>query len=70
MQDIMHTCIILVFHYIPLHTSPMGTKLGYKEGDLPITEEYSTRLLRLPLYPDMTEEELTFICNKVCEILK
>lgn len=70
MNKLKEEGILSVFHYIPLHTSPMGTKLGYKEGDLPITEEYSTRLLRLPLYPDMTEEELTFICNKVCEILK
>ncbi len=62
--------ILAVFHYIPLHTSPMGRKLGYKEGDLPVTEEYAKRLLRLPLYPDMSEQELEFICKKVCEILK
>lgn len=55
-----------VFHYIPLHTSPMGLKLGYKQGDLPKTEEYSARLLRLPLYADMSEEEI----EKVCKSLK
>ena len=49
--------IIAPFHYIPLHLSPVGKELGYKEGDLPITEEYSRRLIRLPLYADMTEEE-------------
>ncbi|MDF2673283.1 MAG: lipopolysaccharide biosynthesis protein RffA, partial [Clostridiales bacterium] len=38
-----------VFHYIPLHLSSMGERMGYKKGDLPITEEYSGRLLRLPL---------------------
>jgi dTDP-4-amino-4,6-dideoxygalactose transaminase len=45
------------FHYVPLHSSPMGRRLGYKEGDLPVTEELSGRLLRLPFYPDLTEEE-------------
>lgn len=55
-----------VFHYIPLHTSPMGLKLGYKQGDLPKTEEYSARLLRLPLYADMSEEDI----EKVCKSLK
>ncbi len=53
------------FHYIPLHLSPMGMKYGYKEGQLPITEEYSLRLIRLPLYFDMTDEEI----NKVIKVL-
>ena len=46
-----------VFHYVPLHTSPMGRTFGYREGDLPVTEDLSGRLLRLPLYYDITEEE-------------
>lgn len=50
-----------VFHYIPLHTSPMGAKFGYGEGDLPITESISGRLLRLPFYTDLTKEEQEFI---------
>lgn len=62
--------IAATFHYIPLHTSPMGIKLGYKEGDLPVTEEYAGRLLRLPLYADMTEEENEFICNTIKQLLK
>ncbi len=49
-----------VFHYIPLHTSPMGAKFGYREGDLPITESISGRLLRLPFYTDLTKEEQEF----------
>lgn len=46
------------FHYIPLHLSKMGQQLGSKLGDLPITEEYASRLLRLPMFPDLTEHEL------------
>ncbi len=53
------------FHYIPLHISPMGKKYGYKEGDLPITEEYASRLIRLPLYADLTDQEV----NKVIKVL-
>lgn len=59
-----------VFHYIPLHTSPLGKKLGYKEGDLPKTEEYSARLLRLPLYADMTEEDIETVIKEIKNILK
>lgn len=58
------------FHYIPLHTSPMGNKLGCKEGSLPVTEEYAGRLLRLPLYADMTNEDNKFVINKIYEFFK
>ena len=57
------------FHYIPLHTSPMGIKLGYKQGSLPVTEEYAGRLLRLPLYADMTEQENQTVCKLIKEFL-
>ena len=70
MDKLKENGILAVFHYIPLHTSPMGKKLGYKEGDLPVTEEYAKRILRLPLYPDMTEQQLSFICDKVHTILE
>lgn len=59
-----------VFHYIPLHTSPMGEKLGCKKGDLPVTEEYAGRLLRLPLYADMTEADRNYVVSKVKELLR
>ena len=52
--------VFAVFHYIPLHSAPMGMKLGYREGDLPITESVSERLLRLPMYAGMTDEELEY----------
>ena len=45
------------FHYIPLHSSPFGQQLGYRLGDLPITERVSDSLIRLPVYPQMTDEE-------------
>ena len=45
------------FHYLPLHLSPMGRAMGYAEGDFPITESVSGRLLRLPIYPSLTEED-------------
>lgn len=57
--------IYAVFHYIPLHISPMGKKLGYREGDLPVTEDYASRLIRLPIYADMTEEEINTVIEKV-----
>ena len=46
-----------VFHYLPLHLSPMGEKYGGKVGDCEVTESVSDRLLRLPFYTNMLETE-------------
>jgi dTDP-4-amino-4,6-dideoxygalactose transaminase len=61
--------ILAVFHYIPLHTSPIGRRFGYREGDLPITEELSGRLLRLPFYYEMTEEEQLRVIRQLTTFL-
>jgi dTDP-4-amino-4,6-dideoxygalactose transaminase len=49
--------ILSVFHYLPLHLSDMGRRLGGHEGDCPVTEDISDRLLRLPFYNDLTEAD-------------
>ena len=54
-----------VFHYVPLHESPMGRRLGYRAGDLPATEEMSRRLLRLPCYFGLTEEQARLVAGEV-----
>ena len=46
-----------VFHYVPLHTSDMGLRFGYQPGDLPITEQVSDRLVRLPFYNDLSRQD-------------
>lgn len=46
-----------VFHYVPLHTSPMGARYGSTEGSLPVTEDMSERLIRLPCFYELGEEE-------------
>lgn len=45
------------FHYIPLHVSPMGKRMGYRPGDLPKTEDLSARLVRLPCFFQLTAAE-------------
>ncbi|MBN1994183.1 MAG: dTDP-4-amino-4,6-dideoxygalactose transaminase [Anaerolineae bacterium] len=50
------------FHFIPLHSSPYGQeRLGYKEGDFPITERVSASLVRLPLYPELSSEQVDYV---------
>ncbi|MCX7001958.1 MAG: dTDP-4-amino-4,6-dideoxygalactose transaminase [bacterium] len=57
--------VLSVFHYIPLHSSPAGAKFGRAHGDMAVTNDTSDRLLRLPLYYDMTEADT----QKVIEVL-
>jgi dTDP-4-amino-4,6-dideoxygalactose transaminase len=42
-----------VFHYQPLHLSPMGRSLGGEPGQCPVTEDVADRLLRLPIWNDL-----------------
>jgi len=62
--------ISAVFHFVPLHASPMGKKFGYREGDLPITEDMSGRLLRLPAYAELTQGEQEWIADHVEAFLR
>jgi dTDP-4-amino-4,6-dideoxygalactose transaminase len=51
------------FHYVPLHSSPMGLRLGGKLGDCPVTERISEQLVRLPLFNTMSNDELEMVIN-------
>jgi len=53
------------FHYVPLHTSPMGERLGYVPGDLPLTEALAGRTLRLPFFYAITEEQQRTVVREI-----
>ena len=59
--------ILSVFHYVPLHLSPVGLKMGYHEGQFPVTETMSGRLLRLPFYYELNKDLKTSVVNKIKE---
>ncbi len=59
--------ILSVFHYLPLHISAMGRKFGGREGDCPVTEEMSDRLLRLPFYNELTRADQERVVQAVFE---
>jgi len=58
-----------VFHYIPLHSSPAGIRLSGKTVSLPITESISTRLLRLPIYPNLEPELQQQVVDEITTFL-
>jgi len=57
--------IVSVFHYLPLHSSPMGRQFGGTPGDCPVAEDISDRLVRLPLFGQMTDEQLQCVVTAV-----
>jgi dTDP-4-amino-4,6-dideoxygalactose transaminase len=59
-----------VFHYVPLHSSPAGRRFGRCSGDLPITDDLSARLVRLPLWVGMSDDEIDFVISSVARILR
>ena len=62
--------ILAVFHYVPLHSSPYGQSLGGDVDALPVTEEVSARLLRLPLYYDMSEADVAAVGEAILEFYR
>lgn len=57
--------ILSVFHYLPLNLSDMGKSFGGYSGQCPVTEDISERLLRLPFFYNMTDDELTEVIEAV-----
>lgn len=57
-------------HYpIPLHLQPVYKNLNYKRGDFSVTEKVSDEIVSLPMYPELTFEQVDFICAKIREFL-
>lgn len=59
-----------VFHYIPLHSSPAGKKFGRFSGEDIYTTKESERLLRLPMWYGLTEENVDYVCECIKEFYK
>lgn len=54
-----------VFHYVPLHSAPAGRKFGRASGDMAVTDQISNRLLRLPLYYTLDDNEIHWVAQAI-----
>lgn len=55
-------------HYpIPLHLQPAYCHLGFKEGDYPFAEKISKQILSIPMYPELTEEQISYVIDSINE---
>lgn len=57
--------ISAVFHYVPLHDAPAGLALGRAHNELPVTADISSRLLRLPMYSELTTGQVRRVCQAI-----
>ena len=62
--------VMAVFHYIPLHSAPAGQKFGVFHGEDRYTTSESDRLLRLPMYYDLTDEDINKVIDTVIKFYK
>lgn len=66
LDEFKRNSVLSVFHYVPLHSSPAGQRYGKTHGSLEVTNKQSDRLVRLPLWSGLTEEQQ----NQVVDIVK
>lgn len=52
-------------HYIPCHLMPYYRQLGWREGDFPVAESYYKGCISLPIYPNLSDEEVKFVIEKI-----
>lgn len=58
------------FHYVPLHLSPAGRRYGRAPGRLVHTQDCAGRILRLPLFPSLAEEQQDHICSLLADLFQ
>lgn len=54
-----------VYYPVPLHLQKCYKSLGYKEGDMPVSEYLSHRTFAIPVYPELTKEQVDYIISKI-----
>jgi len=58
-------------HYpVPLHLTQAYSHLGYKRGDFPVAEQLADEILSLPMYSELTEEQIDYVCEKIEDFIK
>ncbi len=58
-------------HYpVPIHLQEAAKYLGYKKGDFPVTEKQTETILSLPVYPELTDEQVNYIADCIIEFYK
>ncbi|MEE9190994.1 MAG: DegT/DnrJ/EryC1/StrS family aminotransferase, partial [Candidatus Aerophobetes bacterium] len=54
-----------VYYPLPLHLQEVYARLGYKKGDLPVSEKACQEVISLPMYPELKEEQIEFVVREI-----
>ena len=54
-----------IYYPMPLHLQKCFSYLGYKKGDFPVAEKVCQEIIALPIYPEITEDEVDFVCETI-----
>mgnify|MGYP005846231059 CR=1 FL=1 len=58
-----------IYYPVPFHLQECFSYLGYKKGDFPISEQIADTCLALPIYPELSEEQISFVVDKIQEFV-
>lgn len=70
LRKLKHNGIGAVFHYVPLHSAPAGQRFGRADGGLQLTISLSERLIRLPMWLGLNEDQQQWVCDVLGSVLK
>jgi len=59
----------MIYYPLPLHLQPIMQHLGYKKGDFPETEKAANEVLSLPMFPELTEEQVKLVADELKKVL-
>jgi dTDP-4-amino-4,6-dideoxygalactose transaminase len=69
-EELRQSDIGVNVHYIPIHTQPYYRQFGFGDGDFPVSEDYYSKVISLPIYYGMTFSEQDLVVNKLENILR
>jgi UDP-2-acetamido-2-deoxy-ribo-hexuluronate aminotransferase len=59
-----------IYYPVPLHLQNCFKYLGYKKGDFPVAEKTCERILALPIYPEIEDDEIAYVCESIINFYK
>jgi dTDP-4-amino-4,6-dideoxygalactose transaminase len=60
----------MVYYPVPIHLQPIYVALGYQKGALPASEQASEEVLSLPIYPELTDDQIEYVAETLADVIE